>query len=110
MEWTTLCHGGWVESHNLLVQKFFQLLSADIILVHCRRTAFSWDMVNETMDVGSTDSQIQRIQGREVGRLARRRDRAVDRTIVMSGRTGIPEGVLYSRMPPDRGGRERPRQ
>ena len=41
MNWTTLCHGGWVESHDLFVQKFFQLLSADIILVHCRKTAFS---------------------------------------------------------------------
>jgi len=40
MSRTTLCHGGWVESHDLLVQQFFQLFSADIILVHCGRTAF----------------------------------------------------------------------
>ena len=56
-----------------------------------------------------TDNQIQRTQGQEVARLARRRDRAGGPTIMMSDRTANPKTVLYSRTPPNRGGREHPR-
>jgi len=68
-------------------------------------------MINGTTTAETTDDQIQRTQGREVGRPAHRRDHAMGQTTMMSDgdETIDPVAVLYSRMLPNKGGREHPR-
>ena len=94
MRRATLCHGRWVEGHYFLVQQFFQLLSANIVLVHCRRNAFSQKAIRETVVAEITYNRTRRIQDRGVARQAHRRDHAVDRKPMVNGRLGNLGGAI----------------
>jgi len=52
VSWTTLCHGGWVEGHDFLIQQLFQLLSTDVVLMKVKLEEFGVEGRRDRFVVG----------------------------------------------------------